>query len=57
MKSIKRLLCRLRSDESGQDVAEYAVMLFLMLVLALGTISAIGSQATEVFHRVASALQ
>jgi Flp pilus assembly pilin Flp len=47
----------LHSDQSGQGVVEYAVMLALVLILAVGAIGAIGSQANEVFHRVTSALQ
>ncbi len=57
MKQLRCLLCTLHSDQSGQDVAEYSLMLAVVLILALGAISAIGSQANEVFHRVASALQ
>ena len=39
-------LCR---DEEGQDIAEYAVMLAVILVLVVGTIRLVGSNANNVF--------
>jgi len=42
------------TDERGQDVAEYAVMLAVILVIALGTIHLIGSQASNVFSQIGS---
>ena len=44
------------SDESGQDVAEYAVMLAVILVIVVGTIRLIGSNANNVFSQVGSSL-
>jgi Flp pilus assembly pilin Flp len=44
-------------DESGQDVAEYAVMLAVILVIVVGTIRLIGSNANNVFSSVGSAIQ
>ncbi|HEU5335918.1 MAG TPA: hypothetical protein VFU27_08140 [Terriglobales bacterium] len=43
-------------DDSGQDIAEYAVMLAVILVIVVGTIRLIGSQANNVFSQTASAL-
>jgi Flp pilus assembly pilin Flp len=45
-----------RQDE-GQDVAEYAVMLAVILAIAIGTIRLIGSHAGDVFASVGSAIQ
>ena len=45
------------SDESGQDIAEYAVMLAVILVLVVGTIRLVGSNANTVFSSVASSIQ
>jgi Flp pilus assembly pilin Flp len=45
-----------RSDE-GQDIAEYAVMLAVILVLVVGTIRLVGSNANIVFSNAASSLQ
>ena len=50
------LMCRLWSDEQGQDIAEYAVMLAVILVLVVGTIRLIGSNANNAFSSVASAI-
>jgi Flp pilus assembly pilin Flp len=45
-----------RHDE-GQDIAEYAVMLAVILVLVVGTVRLIGSNANNVFSNVASSIQ
>jgi Flp pilus assembly pilin Flp len=44
-------------EEQGQDIAEYAVMLAVILVLVVGTVRLIGSNANTVFSNVASSLQ
>jgi pilus assembly protein Flp/PilA len=44
-------------DESGQDIAEYAVMLAVILVIVVGTVRLIGSNANTVFSQVGSAIQ
>ena len=51
------LLLQLWSDERGQDVAEYAVMLAVILVIVVGTVRLIGSNANNVFSQVGSAIQ
>ena len=43
--------------EDGQDVAEYAVMLAVILAVVVGTIRMIGSGANNVFSSVASSIQ
>jgi Flp pilus assembly pilin Flp len=48
---------RLWSDDAGQDIAEYAVMLAVILVLVVGTIRLIGSNANTVFSSAASSIQ
>ena len=45
------------NDEQGQDIAEYAVMLAVILVIVVGTIRLIGSNANNVFSQVGSAIQ
>jgi Flp pilus assembly pilin Flp len=44
------------SNDEGQDIAEYAVMLAVILVIVVGTIRLIGSQANNVFSETASAI-
>ena len=44
------------SEEKGQDVAEYAVMLAVILVIVIGTVKLIGGNANNVFSQVASSL-
>ena len=50
-------LTQLWNDERGQDIAEYAVMLAVILVIVVGTIRLIGSNANNVFSQVGSAIQ
>ncbi len=45
------------TDESGQDIAEYAVMLAVILVIVAGTVRLIGSNANNAFSAVSSSLQ
>ena len=47
---------QLWADEKGQDVAEYAVMLAVILVIVIGTVRLIGSNANTVFSQVGSQL-
>jgi Flp pilus assembly pilin Flp len=54
---VAKLLERLWNDERGQDVAEYAVMLAVILVIVIGTVRLIGSNANNVFSQVSSAIQ
>ena len=51
------LLRRMRQDDEGQDIAEYAVMLAVILVIVVGTIKLIGTKANTVFSETASSLQ
>ena len=54
---VAKTLRNLWNDESGQDIAEYAVMLAVILVIVVGTIRLIGSNANNVFSNVGSSLQ
>ncbi len=47
---------QLWQDEQGQDIAEYAVMLAVVLVIVIGTVRLIGSNANNVFSSVASSI-
>ncbi len=50
------LFRRLWSQEEAQDIAEYAVMLAVILVIVVGTLRLIGGNANNVFSSVASSL-
>jgi len=52
-----KLIRQLWSEDAGQDIAEYAVMLAVILVLVVGTVRLIGSNANTVFSSAASAIQ
>jgi Flp pilus assembly pilin Flp len=51
------LLRNLLFNDNGQDIAEYAVMVAVILIIVVGTIRLIGSNANTVFSNVASAVQ
>ncbi len=53
---MKHFLQALWQREDGQDIAEYAVMLAVILVIVVGTVRLIGSNANSVFSSVASAI-
>jgi Flp pilus assembly pilin Flp len=48
---------KLWREDAGQDIAEYAVMLAVILVLVVGTVRLIGSNANNAFSAVASSIQ
>jgi Flp pilus assembly pilin Flp len=50
-------LKRLWRDTEGQDVAEYAIMLAIVLVFVTGMVRMIGTNASTVFSQVGSAIQ
>jgi Flp pilus assembly pilin Flp len=50
-------ICKLWMKDEGQDIAEYAVMLAVILVIVVGTLRLIGTQANTVFSNVASSIQ
>jgi Flp pilus assembly pilin Flp len=53
---IREIVRRLGKQEEGQDIAEYAVMLAVILVIVVGTIRLIGGNANNVFSSVASSI-
>jgi Flp pilus assembly pilin Flp len=53
---MNKVLQTLGSNQQGQDIAEYAVMLAVILVLVVGTIRLVGSNANNVFSSVASSV-
>jgi Flp pilus assembly pilin Flp len=51
-----KVIRRLWSEDAGQDIAEYAVMLAVILVLVVGTIRLIGANANNAFSQTASSI-
>ena len=56
-KIMDSLIKALWANEEGQDIAEYSVMLAVILVIVVGTVRLIGSNANNVFSNVASGIQ
>lgn len=53
---MKSILLKAWQHDEGQDIAEYAVMLAVILVIVVGTIRLIGGNANNVFSSVASSI-
>lgn len=53
-KQVIKTIRQLWVEQSGQDVAEYAVMLAVILVIVIGTVKLIGGNANNVFSQVSS---
>ena len=53
---MKNILRSLWLQDEAQDIAEYAVMLAVILVIVVGTIRLIGGNANNVFSSVASSI-
>ena len=53
---MKELLRNLWLDDGGQDVAEYALMLAVILVVVAGTVAAIGTNADAIFTKAGAAI-
>jgi Flp pilus assembly pilin Flp len=53
---MKNIFRSLWVEDEAQDIAEYAVMLAVILVIVVGTIRLIGGNANNVFSSVASSI-
>jgi Flp pilus assembly pilin Flp len=54
---MSEIMRRIWTEDQGQDIAEYAVMLAVILVLVVGTVRLIGNNANNAFSSVASSIQ
>ena len=52
-----QILRNLWKADEAQDIAEYAIMLAVILAVVVGTIQLIGKSANTVFSSVASSIQ
>lgn len=52
-----QILRNLWNNDEGQDIAEYALMLAVILVIVILAVQAIGTNANVIFQKVADALQ
>jgi Flp pilus assembly pilin Flp len=56
-RTMLKLLHQMWTDDAGQDVAEYAVMMAVILVIVVGTVKLIGGKSNNIFSEVASSIQ
>ena len=54
---MKKFVQSIWSNQDGQDIAEYSVMLAVILVIVVGTIRLVGTNANNVFSSVASSVK
>ena len=54
---IRQHLKNLCWNTQGQDVAEYAIMLAVVLVMVIGMVRMIGTNASAVFSQVGGGIQ
>ena len=54
---MNHLLYKLWRKNEGQDIADYAAILAVILVLVVGTIRLMGNNANSVFSNAASSIQ
>jgi len=57
MAEIANLLSTVWSDDSAKDIAEYAVMLAVILVIVVATVKIIGGKSNNIFSEVASSIE
>ena len=53
---MKKLLTRLWHDEAGQDLTEYALLLVLLVLAAIGSLGGLATAVNGVFVNTASNL-
>ena len=56
MVHVARMLTRLRREKSAQGMAEYALLAALIAVAAIGAITFLGNNVTDVFNSVGNQL-
>ncbi|HEY2823250.1 MAG TPA: hypothetical protein VGJ06_19560 [Candidatus Acidoferrum sp.] len=54
---MKNLLLRLWKEEEGQDLTEYALLLVLLTLAAVGSLSALATAVNSVFANASTHLQ
>ena len=53
---MKALLCRMWTNEEGQDLAEYALLIALIALVVIAAVTLLGTQIRTVFNNIANAL-
>lgn len=55
-RTMKNILRRIWLEEQAEDIAEYAVMMAVILIIVVATVRLIGSNANNLFSGVASSI-
>lgn len=51
-----KLIRKLWNDEEGATMVEYALMVALVAVVAIGAVTLLGTNVTAIFNRIADAI-
>jgi len=49
-------LMSLKKNEEGQDLLEYALLVALIALVAVGAVTAAGTQVSAIFNQIAAAI-
>jgi Flp pilus assembly pilin Flp len=56
-RAVLKFLRALWYENDGQDVAEYGIMLVVLMIIVIGTVRLIGANTSNVFSSVSSAIR
>jgi Flp pilus assembly pilin Flp len=54
---MRELVTKMWANDDAQDIAEYALMLAVILVIVISVVTAIGTNANTIFSKAASGLK
>jgi pilus assembly protein Flp/PilA len=49
---VTRLLNSIRREEEGQDLLEYALLVALIAIVAVGAVTAAGGEVSAIFNKI-----
>jgi pilus assembly protein Flp/PilA len=53
---LNNFLSMLKKNDDGQDLLEYALLVALIAIVAVGAVTAAGTQVSNIFNQIATAI-
>ena len=53
---LTNFLSMLKKNDDGQDLLEYALLVALIAIVAVGAVTAAGTQVSNIFNQIAAAI-
>ena len=53
---LTNFLSMLKKNDEGQDLLEYALLVALIAIVAVGAVTAAGTQVSNIFNQIATAI-